>query len=78
MTILGTISYILFEIFKRRSNSLIYKKENESILRMLEYPVFFLFVFFGMGVPAFAIAAFKTLFGKQEYIVAEKKNTKTR
>jgi hypothetical protein len=29
-----------------------------------------------MSVPSFIIAAFTTLFGKQEYIVAEKKNTK--
>lgn len=33
-------------------------------------------IFYLMSVPTFVIAAFSTLFGKQEYIVAEKKNTK--
>jgi hypothetical protein len=42
---------------------------------MIEYPVLFMVNFFLISVPTFTIAAFMTLFGKREYIVAEKKNT---
>ena len=76
MTIFGSTAYVLFEIFKRRSNTLIYKRENESLLRIIEYLLFFLVVFFLMAVPSFIIAAFRVLFGKQDYVVAEKKNIK--
>lgn len=75
MTVFGTTSYLLFEIFKRRSNKLIYKQENESIFRIIEYLLFFMVVFFFMAVPTFVLAAFRTLFGKQDYVVADKKNT---
>ena len=30
-------------------------------------------IFFAMGVPSFVIAAFATLLGHQEYVVADKK-----
>jgi hypothetical protein len=40
---------------------------------MLEYPILFCVIFFGMSVPSFTIAAFWTLFGNQEYTVADKK-----
>ncbi len=43
---------------------------------MLEYPILFMFIFFTISVPTFVIAAFATLFGNQEYVVADKKNTK--
>jgi hypothetical protein len=42
---------------------------------MLEYSIIFPFIFFLINVPAFVIASFSALFGNQEYIVAEKKNT---
>lgn len=42
---------------------------------MLEYAIFFTVNLFGISVPTFTIAAFSTLFGKREYIVAEKKGT---
>lgn len=71
---MGTLGYLIYEIIKRRSNKIIYKRENESILHMLEYPIVFMLIFFGMMVPAFTFAAFSSLFGKQEYIVADKKN----
>jgi hypothetical protein len=35
-----------------------------------------MFIFYAMSVPTFVIAAFSTLLGKQEYVVADKKNTK--
>jgi len=74
MSIMGTVGYIIYEVIKRRSNKIIYKQENESIFRMLEYPIVFMLIFFGMMVPSFTYAAFSSLFGKQEYVVADKKN----
>lgn len=76
MSIFGTSAYLIYEIVKRRANRIIYKQENESIFRVLEYIILFMVIFFTMSVPTFIIAAFSTLFGKQEYIVADKKNTK--
>lgn len=73
MSILGTLGYLLFEFNKRRSNRILYKQENESLLRLLEYPILFPVIFFLMCVPSFTIAAFATLFGNSEYIVADKK-----
>jgi hypothetical protein len=35
MSVLGTVAYLLYEIVKRRANRIIYKQENESILRLL-------------------------------------------
>lgn len=76
MSFFGTTAYFIYEIIKRRANRIIYKQENESIFRMLEYPILFMFIFFTMSVPTFVIAAFSSLFGNQEYIVADKKSTK--
>ena len=73
MSVFGTLAYLMFEFNKRRANRLLYKQENESILRMAEYPILFMVIFFFMSVPAFVIAAFATLFGHQEYVVADKK-----
>lgn len=73
MSIFGTVAYLFFEFNKRRANRIIYKQENESILRMLEYPLLFMVIFFTMGIPSFVIAAFATLFGHQDYVVADKK-----
>ena len=43
---------------------------------MLEHPIIFMFTFFTIGVPTFLIAAFATLFGHQDYVVADKKIAK--
>ena len=74
MTIFGTFSYICYEYTKRRTNTLIYKRENESLLRMLEYAIFFMPCFLFVSTVTFVIASFSTLFGNQEYVVADKKN----
>ena len=74
MTIFGTFSYLCYEYMKRRSNTLIYKRENESILRMLEYALFFMPCFLFVSTVTFVIASFSVLFGNQEYVVADKKN----
>lgn len=70
--IVNNAYYILFEIFRRRANRIIYKRENESILRILEYPLIFPINLFGMSIPTFVMAAFSTL-GKRQYKVAIKK-----
>lgn len=70
MSIGSTVGYLLYEIMKRRSNKIIYKRENESLWRLIEYPLLFVVNLFSMSVPTFVIAAFGTLFGKREYIVA--------
>lgn len=35
LTVVSTLAYFLFEVFKRRANKIIYHKENESILRVI-------------------------------------------
>jgi hypothetical protein len=63
--VFGTAAYFLYEIVKRRANKIIYKQENESVFRLLEYLILFFVIFFGISVPSFTIAAFSTLFGRQ-------------
>ena len=65
MSIGSGFGYILHEIFKRRSNDIIYKQENESLLRIAEYLILFIVNLFLISVPTFTIAAFMTLFGKR-------------
>lgn len=78
LNVFSAVSYILFEGFKRRSNSTIYKKKNESILRLLEYPLLFTVNLFVISIPAFTHAAFSVLFANRTYIVADKKNTSSK
>lgn len=73
LTFGGIVGYLLLEIIKRRANKIIYKKKNESIFRVVEYFIFFSVNLFLISVPTFVIAAFNTLLGKTEYIVADKK-----
>ena len=70
MSIGSTVGYLMYEVMKRRANKIIYKRENESLWRLIEYPLLFVVNLFSMSVPTFTIAAFNTLFGKREYIVA--------
>lgn len=73
LTFGGLLGYVLLEILKRRANKLLYKQENESIFRIVEYPIFFMVNLWLISVPTFVIAAFNCLLGKTEYIVADKK-----
>ena len=66
------VSYLIYEAFKRRANSYIWKQENEPWWRMIEYPVIFVVALFGYSVPAFIIASFGVLCTNTEYRVAEK------
>ena len=70
MSIGSTVGYLMYEVMKRRANKIIYKRENESLWRLIEYPLLFVVNLFSMSVPTFTIAAFNTLFGKGVYIVA--------
>ena len=78
MGLASNLGYILYEILKRRSNKIIYKRENESLWRVIEYPIIFIVNFFGISIPTFTIAAFMVLFGKREYVVADKKLSSTK
>ena len=73
MAIASNLGYFLYEILKRRSNTIIYKRKNESLWRIIEYPILFVVNLFAMSVPTFVIAAFNTLLGNREYVVADKK-----
>jgi hypothetical protein len=72
----GTLSYLLFELFKRRANKAIYKKENESIFRVLEYMILFPIFFLLMTIPGLILASFGSLHGDQGYVVADKRSTR--
>jgi hypothetical protein len=76
LTVLSVVTYLLFEKFKRTSNTLIYNRKNESFLRIIEYFIFFSVNMFSISVPTFVIAAFGSLFSDREYVVAEKKMKK--
>lgn len=65
LSVASTLGYFLFEIFKRKANRIIYKRENESILRVLEYPILFFVNLFFMSIPTFVIAAFGSLFSNR-------------
>ena len=71
-----TISYVFYEIFKRKSNTALYKQENEPLWRVIEYPIIFVVALFGYSIPAFIISSFGVLCTKTEYKVAEKVVTK--
>ena len=75
MSIGSTIGYLMYEYFKRRANKILYNRKNESLWRIIEYPILFVVNLFGISVPTFTLAAFSTFVGQREYIVAEKKNT---
>lgn len=71
-TICLYVSYFFYWLIKRRSTTVLYKLENESILRIFEYPIFFFVNAFVITLPCYVIAAFGALFEGREYIVAEK------
>ena len=51
---------------------MLYNQENESIFRILEYPIMFLPNTIMISVPALLIAAFGVLFEGRDYVVADK------
>jgi hypothetical protein len=65
-------SYFLYFIIKRKATTLLYGLENESFLRIIEYPIFFIPNMVFITIPTFVIAAFGTLIEGREYVVADK------
>ena len=59
--VLTTISYIFYEIFRRKTNTHLYHQKNESLWRVIEYPIFFVVALFGYSIPAFIISSFAIL-----------------
>lgn len=74
--VINTLAYFFYEIFKRTANKKIWDQENESLLRVLEYPIFFIVVYIGMCIPAFIYSSFGVVCTKTEYRVAEKVQAK--
>lgn len=75
MNIVSAITFvfwIIYEVYKRNSNKILYQKENESLLRILEYPLVVTLDIVFITVPAFVLAAFGSLFKSRQYRVAEK------
>ncbi len=64
-------SYFLYFFIKRRANVVLYGLENESFIRIIEYPILFLINMVFISIPTFVIAAFGILF-EREYVVADK------
>ena len=56
-----TISYVFYEIFKRKSNNYLFGQENDSLWRVIEYPIIFVIALFGYSIPAFLISSFAVL-----------------
>ena len=65
-------TYFLYYAVKRRATSALYGLENESILRVLEYPLIFMVNMILINIPTFIIATFGVLIEGREYVVAEK------
>lgn len=71
-TICFYVTYFFYYFVKRRANTVLYGQENESFLRILEYPILFLINMVFISIPTFVIAAFGVLFEGREYVVADK------
>lgn len=70
-------SYISVFIFYRYASKILFNKDAGSILRVLEFPLTFIFNLITITVPTFVIAAFKVMLNKNEYNCAEKKISTT-
>jgi hypothetical protein len=69
-------TYFLYFFVKRKANTVLYNQENESIFRIIEYPILFLLNMIFISIVTFVIASFGVLFEGREYVVAEKVITK--
>lgn len=72
VSIVTFLCWILFEIFKRNCNRILYQRQNESLLRILEYPIIVMIDLIFIAVPVFVLASFGSLFKQREYHTAEK------
>lgn len=76
LTLGSALTFICFEIVKRRSTNILFKLENESIFRMIELAIFYVPNLFIITLPVMIIAAFGSLKGNREYVVADKVTTR--
>lgn len=72
LTIGSVLTFVCFEIVKRRSTTILFKLENESIFRMLELAIWYVPNLFIITLPVMIIAAFGSLKANREYVVADK------
>jgi hypothetical protein len=72
-TFLSFFFWGAFEIFKRYTNTRVFNKKNESLWRLLEYPITVSIDLAVIAIPTFVIAAFRVLMKNRVYRVAEKK-----
>lgn len=63
ITLTSAIGYFLFERLRRRANTQIYKKQNDRLWRVIEFPLNFIAVLFFITVPTSIIGAFGALGG---------------
>lgn len=76
LTLGSAITFICFEIVKRRSTNILFKLENESIFRLIELTIFYVPNLFIITLPVMIIAAFGSLKSNREYVVADKVTTR--
>lgn len=76
LTLGSLITFTCFEIVKRRSTRILFKLENESIFRLIEVAMFYVPNLFLITLPVMIIAAFGSLKGNREYVVADKVTTR--
>ena len=74
----NTLSYFLYEIFKRRSQKIFYHGENETILRMFEFLIIMPIDLLLMYVPAFIISAFSIMWANKKYVINGNKESERR
>lgn len=70
MTVLTISFWCMYEVFKRYTNKVVFRKVNESLWRVLEYPIIVSIIIFFIAFPTFIIAAFRVLFKGREYRTA--------
>lgn len=61
LTLGSVITFVCFEIVKRRSTIFFFGLKNESVFRMLELAIFYVPNLFLIALPAMIIAAFGSL-----------------
>ena len=71
-TIFLYTGFFLYWIQKRIATKTLYNLENESVLRIFEYYLFFFPVITILSIPSYIVAAFGALFDGREYVVADK------
>ena len=69
------IGFIIYECFRRSSNTKIYKQKNDPIWHIIFFPFVMVIALFGFSLPSFLIASFTSICTAPDYKVAEKKKS---